>query len=640
MTLEVEFADSFRHLIQDLAALDFELLGECVHADRFGDLRHDRFVGVASAATSSASSASAFPATAGAFTRRLVVVGACSPFRGLRAFVLVLVLVEPTRERDRHDVRRWRLAATTTTTAATAAGFDRLFVHLRQFGREGLGIRGLRLRHGGQAEIAAPFVVEVDVEPIARNLIGDAHVDSSVPFPLQRVDPSSVVREDRAGHPESADDLDPSDLVDGEIASRLAARVRSDGVGIANLADTLADPAHREVLASDARPDALPGHLHESELADGQERGPRTIRGEVLGKALLDLLAISRESHVDEVADDESALVAQSQLPRDLVDGFPIRRDRIALRVPGSPAATRIDVDGDHGLGLIDDQGASRLQRHFAGMDEFDLTFDSEGLEERDRLVIVSDDRTGLRCDHLEEARRSLESRFAVDDDRPDRLVDDVANGSDDEIALGVELARSADLRHALLKLAPHPLEVGDVPLQFGLRLVVAGGPEDESEPIRKIQGVQDLPHVLSLLVVDLSTHADSVHARHHDHQPAGDREIAGDGGALGSDALLEDLNQDLLSLLEGVLNRRTLASRRLPADLLDLVRTREVPRMQIRHVKETVHALSVIDECRLDGGFDVDHACLVDVSDRGAVLSSLDEELFESPVLGDRDPA
>jgi hypothetical protein len=61
-------------------------------------------------------------------------------------------------------------------------------------------------------------------------------------------------------------------------------------------------------------------------------------------------------AHVDEVADDEPAQVAETELAADLVDGLDVGLVGVGLGVLGAAAAARVDVDGDEGLGLFDDE--------------------------------------------------------------------------------------------------------------------------------------------------------------------------------------------------------------------------------------------------------------------------------------------
>src|SRR6185437_8053749 len=66
------------------------------------------------------------------------------------------------------------------------------------------------------------------------------------------------------------------------------------------------------------RPYALPGHLHQAKLGDGQRLGARPVAAEVRAQLLEDLVAVGARLHVDEVAHDDTADVPETNLAGDL----------------------------------------------------------------------------------------------------------------------------------------------------------------------------------------------------------------------------------------------------------------------------------------------------------------------------------
>src|SRR5688572_22060435 len=65
-------------------------------------------------------------------------------------------------------------------------------------------------------------------------------------------------------------------------------------------------------------PHALPRHLDQAEVGDGERLRPRAIPTEVGTQLLQHALAIRLRVHVDEVADDDAPHVPQPELTRDL----------------------------------------------------------------------------------------------------------------------------------------------------------------------------------------------------------------------------------------------------------------------------------------------------------------------------------
>src|SRR5690606_14718514 len=96
-----------------------------------------------------------------------------------------------------------------------------------------------------------------------------------------------------------------------------------------------------------------------------------------------------------------------------------------------------------------------------------------------------------------------------------------------------------------------------------------------------------------------------------------GDGEVRGEGRALGADALLEDLDLDLVAAAEALLNGRSLAARGLLADALGglVVLTGEVAGVDVGDVEEPVLFDAEVDEGGLDGGLDVGDGADVNVA-------------------------
>src|SRR5204863_629333 len=67
----------------------------------------------------------------------------------------------------------------------------------------------------------------------------------------------------------------------------------------------------------------------------------------------------------------------------------------------------------------------------------------------------------------------------------------------------------------------------------------------------------------------DPARDADVIHRRHEDQVPAGQGDVPGRPGALGADGLLGDLDDDLLTFLQQVLDARAAAGRAAPIGFL-----------------------------------------------------------------------
>ena len=99
--------------------------------------------------------------------------------------------------------------------------------------------------------------------------------------------------------------------------------------------------------------------------------------------------------------------------------------------------AAGVDVDGDEGLGFVDDDVAAALQMHLAGEGVLQLSRDVEAVE--DRLVIRCR-ASPCRLERLEILRdhfaHAVVGFWAVHDDALDVLGEEVAHGALDQVGL------------------------------------------------------------------------------------------------------------------------------------------------------------------------------------------------------------
>src|SRR5438105_7364616 len=126
----------------------------------------------------------------------------------------------------------------------------------------------------------------------------------------------------------------------------------------------------------------LARHLGQAEVADGERLCTRTIAREVLPQLLEHAIPVRLRLHVDEVADDDAADVAQSQLASDFLRGFHIRSQNSFLGILLAGVTTRVHVDRDQRLGRLDDQVTARWQVAAALEDVANLRLDPRGVED------------------------------------------------------------------------------------------------------------------------------------------------------------------------------------------------------------------------------------------------------------------
>ena len=134
--------------------------------------------------------------------------------------------------------------------------------------------------------------------------------------------------------------------------------------------------------------------------------------------------------------------------------------------------------------------------------------------------------------------------------------------------------------------------------------------------------------------VADALGDGDAGSARGEDEVAPRQADIHADGGALRVDGVADDLDEDLLSALDAVLDLARLAQRALLAALL-VVGDRAG---DLAGVEEGVLVDPDVHERGLEAGVDVLDLALVDVADERLLGLALDVVLLEDAVVEDRD--
>ena len=133
-----------------------------------------------------------------------------------------------------------------------------------------------------------------------------------------------------------------------------------------------------------ALPHALARHLDQAEVAHRERLRARAVAAEVRAQLLQHLVAVRLRLHVDEVADDDAAEVAQPQLARDLARRLHVRLEDRLLRILLAGVAARVHVDRDQRFGRLDDQVAAGRQIAATLEEVAQLLLDVRLVEQRD----------------------------------------------------------------------------------------------------------------------------------------------------------------------------------------------------------------------------------------------------------------
>ena len=201
--------------------------------------------------------------------------------------------------------------------------------------------------------------------------------------------------------------------------------------------------------------DVLACHLDEPERRDLDDVRLRPVPFELRAQRLLDGLAILRIRHVDEVDDDDPADVAQAKLADDLLHGLEVVLDdrvlEAALRALPARAdeATGVDVDDREGLGVVEDEVATRRKIDAPLERRADLGIDARGVEERLLVAIAVHTLDHVRRRLLEVADDAPVGAIVVDPRADEVAREEVSHDPQGQLRLLVDERRG--------RLAPWP---------------------------------------------------------------------------------------------------------------------------------------------------------------------------------------
>src|SRR5579863_1487088 len=333
-----------------------------------------------------------------------------------------------------------------------------------------------------------------------------------------------------------------------------------------NIARAFAMRAERTQRALERLLDTLARDGDQTEVIELQNLVRCAVDSHGFFEGLHYLLAVFALVHVDEVDDDDSAQVAQPNLPHDFLDGLGIGLDDSVFQaIRFADVFASVDVHRHQRLGLVDDDVAARLRPNLGAKRLFKLTGHIEGVEDGGvaRVELDLADQRGLEA--LHKAQHALIGVLAVDPDGFEAVGQLVAQDALDDIEIVMEQERRGLLLGLVLNVLPQIVEEQHVGGDLVLGAALGRGAGDEtagwSRPLARKNALQ-----AQALLIACNFAGDShvLERGHVDHIAAGERDVRSDARALLPQWLLGDLDDDLLPFLEQI------ADGRLP-----LIRTR-----------------------------------------------------------------
>ena len=411
----------------------------------------------------------------------------------------------------------------------------------------------------------------------------------------------------------------------------LAERRNRDRLGREHAAQAVARRTRRTELAGEIFADALAREFEQPQRRERLNRRARAVFAQTVFEALDDFVAIALRRHVDEIAHDDAADVAQAHLARDLGRRFDIRLDDRIVEILAAGELTGVDVDDGQRFGRLDHDRTTRGQLRGRLHQLRDFVVDLEIGEKFRAARIRLDALDVLRAQEPHEIAHALGFVGIVDPHVLHVGRDEIARRFVDEVHVFVQ-ERGRGSRLIILENAvPHADQHAEVGNQFGVGDTAGGGAHDG----RHAFGPDRLHHALQAVAflgrLDLARHARVLAGRHQDQVAPGERDVRRDARALEAARLLDDLHQNVVALADLLVDRPAAAAAG-DLDVADVQRRL----VDVVDVEKGVAPEADVHEAGAHAGQHVLNFAFVDRTDDAFV--TLDVVLGEGPVFEDRD--
>ena len=360
-------------------------------------------------------------------------------------------------------------------------------------------------------------------------------------------------------------------------------------------------------LGQQAFTDPFAGHFDQTQVGDVEHLGTGLVASECVTERRHHFGAVVLDFHVDEVDHDDPTDVAQPELFGDLLGCLHVVVEHGRLEVRLADVLAGVHVDHGQRLGVFDDQRASGRQPHLAVERLVDLLVHVESLEHAEPfgLGIVELDPVGqLGVERLDVGADVLEQTLIVDHHAAVVRVELLTDHSHRQLRLAVEQRRTVGARRFAFDLIPLLEQDVHVGLEVGLGGVLGGCSHDQAVLVR-LDPIEDVAKPFAGVVREPLRDAVRLGVRDQHDEPARQRHLLREPGALGADRVLGDLTHDHLASFEDVLDPGVLA---LLLDVLGVV-------LHVTAVEHGVLRRGDVDEGRLHPGQHVLDTTEVDVA-------------------------
>ena len=332
--------------------------------------------------------------------------------------------------------------------------------------------------------------------------------------------------------------------------------------------------------------------------------------------------------HVDEIANDNAAQIAQAQLPRNGLRGFQVGFENGVVKIAQPDKAAGVHVDSGQRFGLVDDEIAARLEIDALGQCPLDFFFHAIQVEQRAFTGVMLQAFCCERVVGLRELQHALIGDTRIHQN-PGRVVaDKIAQYPQTDIELLIQQLRRTGGLCRVLHVLPELVQIGNIRRKIQTVRRLGNGADDVAAlMVRRQCGLQPGAQRLALFcALDALRHANMRFLRQIDQQPPGDADLRGKPRALAADRLLDHLHQQRLPVKKNFFDR--LGGIGVIAVSPDIGNMQECRALQ-----------ADVNEGRLHPGQHPLDPAKIDIADDAAAAAALDIQVLHHAELHHRNP-
>src|SRR5690606_17997355 len=298
--------------------------------------------------------------------------------------------------------------------------------------------------------------------------------------------------------------------------------------------------------------------------------------------------------------------VTQTQLAGHFVSGFLVGAQGGFFNVGTTRGASRVHVNGNQGLGVVDNDSTARRQLHGTRVGGFDLVFDLKAREQRDVIAVHLYAMQIVGHDHAHESGGLLVNFVRVDQDFANIGREVIADGPDNQAGFQINQDRSCIVAGSAVNGGPQLHQVVQVPLQLFDAAADTCGAGDDAHALRDVQLVHGFAQFLAVFAFNAARYATPTGVVGHQNQIAACQgNEGGQGSALVATLFFFNLDDQFLAFNQGVLD----------AGAAYINPFLEVAASYFLEWQKAVTLFTVADEAGFQAGFDAGDDPFVDIA-------------------------